>query len=67
MPNVTLHYTENIGTHLQVPLLLKDIHDALIGLASSRPMTLKPVRNWPRNTGWATGNRNMALCIWWWQ
>ncbi|GAB7127386.1 hypothetical protein JCM19000A_18930 [Silvimonas sp. JCM 19000] len=41
MPNVTLHYTENIGTHLQVPLLLKDIHDALIGLGIFKTHDIK--------------------------
>ncbi|KPC49163.1 5-carboxymethyl-2-hydroxymuconate Delta-isomerase [Amantichitinum ursilacus] len=41
MPNVTLHYTENVGTHLKVPLLLKEIHDALIGLGMFKTQDIK--------------------------
>ena len=41
MPNLILNYTANVGTHLEVPLLLKDLHDALIGLGIFKTHDIK--------------------------
>ena len=41
MPNLVLNYTTNIGSHLEVPLLLKDLHDALISLGIFKTHDIK--------------------------